>query len=512
MNVATRAAQESRAAPTSGRKGVTPPSDRAGRSSFVSDVIVELGFVDRETVENAVSEARQLGQGVPQILISQSALTEDQLARATAERYGLDHVDLAEFEVDMSATNLLSRASASRYAALPVAFDEDGALVVAMADPADPLASSDIAVMTKLDIKPVVATATGIEAFLSALPETGSHGASSAAATHTDEAGGSTSRRGKGPVMWQAEGSGGAPAPDDGALPSAEQSPVSPGQASEDQVRALGAQLEEERQAHEDTSERLRGEVDEMEAKMVALLERLDRAEGEREAGAGAAAAQAAVRAAEEATTRAEAAAKEAEAARARAEERASSVEAGLRAADDRRAQAEAVAKAAEAASESAAATAKAAEEARETAEATARSAQADREAANAAARAAQERAEAAERTGAEAVSRVTELEGADDRAERARKALAELREQAEREQELHARRERELQDALSARDARQRELSKRIAELAEVGTSVGAALDVLAAARDALGRAGDSVAHDGPDPEPAAPRSPAGP
>ena len=204
---------------------------------------------------------------------------------------------------------------------------------------------------------------------------------------------------------------------------------------------------------------------------MVALLERLDRAEGEREAGAGAAAAQAAVRAAEEATTRAEAAAKEAEAARARAEERAASVEAGLRAADDRRAQAEAVAKAAEAASESAAATAKAAEEARETAEATARSAQADREAANAAARAAQERAEAAERTGAEAVSRVTELEGADDRAERSRKALAELREQAEREQELHARREQELEDALSARDGPPaRRCSKRIAELAEAG------------------------------------------
>ena len=35
------------------------------------------------------------------------AVTQDQLARATAERHGLDHLDLTAFEVDMAAANLL---------------------------------------------------------------------------------------------------------------------------------------------------------------------------------------------------------------------------------------------------------------------------------------------------------------------------------------------------------------------------------------------------------------------
>ena len=41
----------------------------------------------------------------------------DQLSRAVAERYGLDHVDLSLFQVDMAAANLISVSSARRYTA-----------------------------------------------------------------------------------------------------------------------------------------------------------------------------------------------------------------------------------------------------------------------------------------------------------------------------------------------------------------------------------------------------------
>ncbi len=74
MSVATEGGQASAVA-TQRRKGVTPPSDRAGRSTFVSDVIVELGFVDRATVEEAVQDARRSGKAVPRILLSMGALS-----------------------------------------------------------------------------------------------------------------------------------------------------------------------------------------------------------------------------------------------------------------------------------------------------------------------------------------------------------------------------------------------------------------------------------------------------
>ena len=59
----------------------------------------------------------------------------EQVSRATAERYGLDYVDLAVFTVDMSAANLISVEAARRHQALPVAFVDEGTLLLAMADP-----------------------------------------------------------------------------------------------------------------------------------------------------------------------------------------------------------------------------------------------------------------------------------------------------------------------------------------------------------------------------------------
>jgi len=135
-------------------KGVTKPSNASGRAGFLSDVIVELGMADAPTVEQAVNAARVPGRTVARILVESGALTEDQLARATGERYGIDHLDLAEFDVDPAAANLITPSAAQRYNAVPVAFTEDGALLVAMADPADSLGINDIAVMTKLEVRP----------------------------------------------------------------------------------------------------------------------------------------------------------------------------------------------------------------------------------------------------------------------------------------------------------------------------------------------------------------------
>ena len=45
-------------------EGVVAPSEPGGRSGFLSDVIVELGFAERETVEKAVRAARSPGTTV----------------------------------------------------------------------------------------------------------------------------------------------------------------------------------------------------------------------------------------------------------------------------------------------------------------------------------------------------------------------------------------------------------------------------------------------------------------
>ena len=112
--------------------------------------------------EQAVEAARHPGMTPEKVLLEGGAITEDQLARALAERYGLDHIDLTEFPVDTSAAALLRKTAAKRYMAAPVGFAEDGALVLAVSDPADSLGLSDIAVMTKLSVRPAVAARSQI--------------------------------------------------------------------------------------------------------------------------------------------------------------------------------------------------------------------------------------------------------------------------------------------------------------------------------------------------------------
>ncbi len=115
--------------------GVTRPSRRGGSGRFLTDVIEELGFLDRERIEEAIASARTAGVPPERILLESGAITDDQMSLAVAERYGLDHLSLAEFKLDMAAANAISSAAARRYEAVPVAHIDERTLLVAMVDP-----------------------------------------------------------------------------------------------------------------------------------------------------------------------------------------------------------------------------------------------------------------------------------------------------------------------------------------------------------------------------------------
>jgi len=149
--------------------GITRPSRRGSSQRFLTDVIVAMGLSTRRQVDDALETSRTAGTTPERVLIDQGALTPDGLARALAERYGLDHLDLGVFSVDMAAANLVSTAVAKRYQALPVAFADPRTLLVAMADPSNVLAVDDIAIMTGYEIRVAVAPPDDIAALVSRL-------------------------------------------------------------------------------------------------------------------------------------------------------------------------------------------------------------------------------------------------------------------------------------------------------------------------------------------------------
>jgi type IV pilus assembly protein PilB len=137
--------------------GLTPPERKAG-SRFISDVIVEMGFLPRERVDQAVEQGKSTGRAAEQVLLEAAAITGDQLARATAQRFGLYYADLTVYKPDVSALNLISSQAARRLNAVPIGFDERGHLLVAMSDPSNVLALDDLKLMTGHEVKPVVSS------------------------------------------------------------------------------------------------------------------------------------------------------------------------------------------------------------------------------------------------------------------------------------------------------------------------------------------------------------------
>src|SRR5580692_7297863 len=77
--------------------GVTSPSRRGSSGRFLTDVIADMGLAPRERVDSAIESSRNEGITPERVLLASGAITSDGLARALAERYGLDHLDLDIF-------------------------------------------------------------------------------------------------------------------------------------------------------------------------------------------------------------------------------------------------------------------------------------------------------------------------------------------------------------------------------------------------------------------------------
>jgi type IV pilus assembly protein PilB len=160
---------ESAPAPDQQIPGLTAPTSRGRSPRFIGDIVVDLGYASRESVEAAIAESRASGRRTGEVLVERGVLTPDQLARVVAERFGVDQLDLGIFKVDMSAANLLPASSAKRYGAVPVKVIDDRTLLVAMIDPGNVLAIDDISLMSGYEVRAAVAAEQDINALIQRL-------------------------------------------------------------------------------------------------------------------------------------------------------------------------------------------------------------------------------------------------------------------------------------------------------------------------------------------------------
>src|SRR6056297_741187 len=120
-------------------------------------ILIDRGLIDLDQLRAAEEEHAASGRSLGRVLVSERVVTERDLVAALATQIGMEFVDLSDTEVDAHATTLVSDTIMRRHSVLPIRF-EDGKLVLAMSDPSNVVAMDDVRTITKMDVRPVVAT------------------------------------------------------------------------------------------------------------------------------------------------------------------------------------------------------------------------------------------------------------------------------------------------------------------------------------------------------------------
>ncbi|MDP4014754.1 MAG: ATPase, T2SS/T4P/T4SS family [Candidatus Nanopelagicales bacterium] len=134
----------------------------------LGEILLAAGLIEREQLKCALEKQRASGGTLGQILVDAGDLSEGQLVALLAAEGGLPFMDLADVTVDGSAMGRVPGVVCRKHHVIPVAI-EDGALVLAMADPADVVAIDDVRALTGMDVRIAIATRRDVDAAIDRL-------------------------------------------------------------------------------------------------------------------------------------------------------------------------------------------------------------------------------------------------------------------------------------------------------------------------------------------------------
>jgi len=134
---------------------------------FLGMLLVRDGLVSEEQLERALAQQRlSSSKRLGEILVERGSVSRRDIARVLAEQYELPFVDVVESELDPAISALLPLDVARRYSALPIGFQPDGTLRLAVADPTKALDLDEITAVLGARLSFVVADPDTIESVL----------------------------------------------------------------------------------------------------------------------------------------------------------------------------------------------------------------------------------------------------------------------------------------------------------------------------------------------------------
>ena len=127
----------------------------------LDDTLIRQGVLSKQTVEQTLSRLGGVTAELGSTLVSEGILSEEQLARALADQFGLVFDPLTDFRVEHSFYDRISVKLMQRHPFVPIA-EEHGRLMVAIPDPQNLLALDELELMLGRELNLVVSPKSAI--------------------------------------------------------------------------------------------------------------------------------------------------------------------------------------------------------------------------------------------------------------------------------------------------------------------------------------------------------------
>jgi len=127
------------------------------------ELLISKGLLTQEQLGEALKQQRVQGGRLGEIIQRLSLISEENITVALAELLSLEYVGLGDTDdIDMDVARLLPETVAKRFCLVSIR-EQEGKIVVAMADPLDVIAIDTITLKIKREIKVVVSSAQQIK-------------------------------------------------------------------------------------------------------------------------------------------------------------------------------------------------------------------------------------------------------------------------------------------------------------------------------------------------------------
>lgn len=133
----------------------------------LGDVLVQKGIITDEQLTQALEEQKRVGGMLGEVMVTLGIVSENILVDTLCEQLGIEYLDLRKVDnIPDDIIALIPEDLIRKYVIMPVKMSSTqmNTLVVAMADPMNIFAVDDLAIVTGLQIEPVLSTTSQIKA------------------------------------------------------------------------------------------------------------------------------------------------------------------------------------------------------------------------------------------------------------------------------------------------------------------------------------------------------------